>query len=404
VQDPSIDLDANSCANIVVVAGVGFGISKVLTGLLVDAFDARVMVFGFLTTTAALVLLFSFAESYETMLVLAFLNALPQAGGFPALNKVVYESLPPSQYPSAIAAISIGSRLGAGGSYLIMGTCLSYMSWRNTICVAPAFVLLIMIASSKTFFSAPKRLTASNSTLTSQKPKSERTVLQKLSWIGCSSKFWLVSLASACLLVSKGFEAIAPLFISQVLRQSAASSTVLVSAIPIGLVVSVLFGASVIDPLPLRQKAMALIGMCSLNVLTSLIMCAVTWQLETGKGLIEISTHTATAACTLLFFTLGFSAGYPFYVPQSLFAIAFGGSDSATVVGCSELVQAMIGASSLKMAGMVSTGYGWRYVWVNIVGFALIALASMSGFQYILLQEERVKHLKQLAGKNKKID
>merc|ERR1712194_281392 len=138
-----------------------------------------------------------------------------------------------------------------------------------------------------------------------------------------------------------------------------------------------------------------MIGMCFLNVVTSLTMCAVTWYLETGEGPIKMSAHTATAACTLLFFMLGFSAGYPFYMPQSLFAIAFGGSDSATVVGCSELVQAMIGASSLKMAGMVSTGYGWRYVWVNIVGFAVIALGSMSLLQYILLKEEESKHLKQ---------
>ena len=83
VEDPTMSMDANACANVVVLAGIGFGISKVCSGLLVDRFEARVMTYCFMLATALVVFTFSFAESYEAMLVLGFLNSLPQAGGYP---------------------------------------------------------------------------------------------------------------------------------------------------------------------------------------------------------------------------------------------------------------------------------------------------------------------------------
>ena len=93
-----MNLDTNLCANVVVVAGIGFGIAKVMTGLLVDTFDSRYMTYFFMLATAVTVFGFSFTESYEAMLILGFLNAIPQAGGYPALNKIVYDTLPPEQY------------------------------------------------------------------------------------------------------------------------------------------------------------------------------------------------------------------------------------------------------------------------------------------------------------------
>jgi len=98
----------------------------------------------------------------------------------------------------------------------------------------------------------------------------------------------------------------------------------------------------------------------------------------------------ALVLCACLFFCVGLSTGYCFYVPQSLFAIEFGGSDSATVVGCSELIQAVVGASSLKMAGYVSASSGWRYVWGTIVCFGVVGMLSMAAFQWSLARRAAV--------------
>lgn len=409
VEDPSVSgLDTNGCANVVVLAGVGFGISKVFTGLLVDSLDvdARSVTYGFMLVTAVLVLVFSFAESYEAMLVLGFLNALPQAGGYPALNKIVFEMLEPHQYSKAIAAISIGSRIGASGSYLILGACLQFMSWRATIRLAPVFVLVSIGVSMLVLGKTGKKKEALPQGATTKQGQKEgqgkeqaeggkgdakvvsRSVGQKLLWIAGSGQFWKISIASACILVSKGFEAIAPLYISSVLKLSPASSAMLVSAIPAGLVASVFFGTAFLDSMTVRRRGMSIVALCSLNVLTSSTLCGVTWYLETG-GVVDPTIMVL--GCGSLFFTLGFSAGYCFYVPQSLFAIEFGGQDSATVVGCSELIQAVIGASSLKMAGTVSMNFGWRYVWANIVGFGIVAALSMAAYQgqLVLLTEKK---------------
>jgi len=381
VEDPKMGMDANKCANVVVLAGIGFGVAKVCTGLLVDLFEARIMTYGFMLATALVVFSFSLAESYEAMLVLGFLNSLPQAGGYPALNKIVYEYLPPERYSEAIAAISIGSRVGSSGSYLIFGACLRYFTWRQTIMVAPVLVLLTMALSSLVLYSQAEPIRKGAQAGATGTKGSGRSALQKLRWIAGSLQFWKVSFASACLLVTKGFEAIAPLFITAVLKLSPASSAMMVAAIPAGLVVSVMVGASYIDKLPLNQKSSAVISLCTLNFMTSALMCTLTWYIETNGSL---HADVATFLCTGLFFVLGFSAGYSFYVPQSIFAIDFGGEDSATVVGCSELIQAVVGAASLKLAGVVSNEYGWRYVWCMITIFGMLGALSMASFQWNL--------------------
>ena len=85
-----MNMDNNRCANIVVVAGIGFGIAKVITGLLVDKFDAIIVTYVFMLATCFIVMSYSFADSYETMLVLGFLNSVPQAGGYPGMTSPPY--------------------------------------------------------------------------------------------------------------------------------------------------------------------------------------------------------------------------------------------------------------------------------------------------------------------------
>mmetsp|Transcript_56818 Transcript_56818/g.112216 ORF Transcript_56818/g.112216 Transcript_56818/m.112216 type:complete len:188 (+) Transcript_56818:354-917(+) len=82
------------------------------------------------------------------------------------------------------------------------------------------------------------------------------------------------------------------------------------------------------------------------------------------------------------FFFLGFSAGYPFYVPQSLFAVEFGAADAATVVGCGECLQ------SVFAAAFILTGQRYAVVddvtdWVKICSF--ISGAAAIGFVLMVL-------------------
>jgi len=201
---------------------------------------------------------------------------------------------------------------------------------------------MAIVISSMVLFKKEKYKDASkNSAKKDAKVEKEATVVQrsipqKLTWIAGDGQFWRVSIASACLLVSKGFEAIAPLYISSVLKLSPSSSAMLVAAIPAGLVVSVLWGASYIDRMEQTRKSAWMVSLCCLNICTCSIICGLTWYLESGG---ECNTVIAIIICMVMFFSLGFSAGYCFYVPQSIYAIEFGGADSATVIGCSELIQ-----------------------------------------------------------------
>jgi hypothetical protein len=272
------------------------------------------------------------------------------------------------------------------------------MSWRNTIRVAPLFVLAAALLSLKSIglkaagskSSAPQKGAESDGKGGKDKdaPPARRSIGNKLQWIATSVQFWRVSLASACLLVSKGFEAIAPLFISNVLKLSSSSSAMLVATIPGGIVASVFFGEKYLKKLSIEDRGKRINQLCGLNCATSFIICGLTTYAETNEAL---SPAVAVALFGTLFFSLGFSAGYCFYVPQSVFFIEFGGDDSATVIGCSELIQAVVASSSVLLAGYVSTHYGWRYVWGMIVSYGAVAAISMSAFQRVLIEENSAK-------------
>ena len=76
------------------------------------------------------------------------------------------------------------------------------------------------------------------------------------------------------------------------------------------------------------MAGIAVVVLCGLNCCCSVMIFGLTYYLETGG---VMSDTLSSLACSGLFFSLGFTAGYCFYVPQSLYAMEFGGADSGTV-------------------------------------------------------------------------
>merc|ERR1712224_327235 len=90
--------------------------------------------------------------------------------------------------------------------------------------------------------------------------------------------------------------------------------------------------------------------------------------------------HTEAAVVGFLLLCIGFGAGYPFYIPQSIFALEIGGKDSAMVVGCGELMQAFVAATFALAGGRIAEAFGWRYVMMLLSSGAFGAFVCMLAF------------------------
>lgn len=399
-KDSDIQMGTADATMIIVVSGVAFGVAKVLTGMVVDAMQARTALYLSMALTAGLVFLFSSASSYSEMMIISAVNALPQASGYPIVAKIGYEGLSKEHLSVFFAYISIGSRLGSVFASLVLGRGLASLSWRNAVRLAPLAVISAMIifalfefvrggGSSSAGKKRPDSQKKEQKDAKQQEGESFASVFRR---IAKSSQFWSVNLASSFLLASKAFEAYCAMYLGDVIDISSSTAAMTVSAIPAGIVTSVIFGNLVIDPLPIKRKAAATVRLCALNLFSLISLGGITWALETGVlSAPPGGVGWVLVALAVLLFTMGFGAGYCFYIPQSLFAVNFGKDKSATVVGCGELIQAVIAASFALGGGYVAENFGWRFVWGILSVAGCGSVYFMNGFFAKHLQDLKEK-------------
>ena len=131
-------------------------------------------------------------------------------------------------------------------------------------------------------------------------------MLSTLTRILMNRRFWYVSVASSCLLVSKGFEGFIPLYLSDILGSSSSTGAMFASSIPLGITCSIIAGGYFLDDLrPEMQATIVIIG-CGLNALFAGCMLLMTWIFETGSC---SSDGLCLAFVYITCFLIGFSSG-----------------------------------------------------------------------------------------------
>jgi len=441
-------IESHMQANIIInTFGVAFGLSKFPTGVLVNYVSPRAAVLMFMAMTAAAVALASFAQSYEQIWWIALLNAIPQAGAYPAVTKLVCASFEPSQHESVFAMISIGSRAGQVAVSLVLGEVLRwYSDWRVAISVAPFAVLISMLLlivltrkgkeaspgkasrASPRGFSSPgfdsgskedgegpvcANRSASSAPEDSGDPSSDLGLSARLARLVSNPRFWLVNTSASMLLISKGFDTFAVRYLTDLCEHAhlacasgmscncKAYAPQVTAGVSLGIVISLVFGSFVYERLKSTgPRAMFIVFLCTLNLVVAVTLWRYTvlvFSHEPGSFEHELVTLGVVA---LLLFLLGFAAGYPFYIPQSLFAVEFGAGDAATVVGCGECIQGIFGAVFTDRAQRFATkedgSMNWVVIWLAIVIAAGGGLVLMAAYM-----NERVKTRQQKKEKEK---
>lgn len=381
--DPSIRLTDTQANAIITSTAVAFGLSKFPAGILVNNVSPKWALLSFMALTSLVVFAFAsgWSDSYDKMFFIALINAIPQAGAYPAATKLVCAGFSPEQHSSVFAFISIGSRVGQLLVAVVLGEVLRRTGdWRAAVRFASVVVLgcigLVLFlttgSGSGSGPGSPRAVSPSR-----KAPKVAEPLSTRLKRLLMNPRFWLVNLASAMLLISKGFDTYAVRYITDVCKaahpaQCAAAANAascqcrayapqVTAGVSLGIVISLLFGSWVYERLKSGRglRAVFIVSLCALNLAAASCFFLFTRSvLGTGADLAADVAATDGSGVTLgkmgvLLFLLGFSAGYPFYVPQSMFAVEFGSSDAATVVGCGECVQ------SVAMASFIVTAERW---------------------------------------------
>jgi hypothetical protein len=151
----------------------------------------------------------------------------------------------------------VGSLLAS----LILGASLKAWNWRATVQLAPAITLAsLALCSMQLSFGKTADKKGSNAGPAKAAAGGEggggggsaggeggggmtlAAARAKLWRIVSDAQWWRVNVASSCLLVSKGFEAYAAMYLGDVLKLSSSASGMMIAAIPAGIVASISFG------------------------------------------------------------------------------------------------------------------------------------------------------------------
>jgi sugar phosphate permease len=376
--DPGIRLTDAQANNIITSFGVAFGLAKFPAGILVNACPPRAALISFMITTSAFVALAShpWCDNYTKIMVIALLNAIPQAGAYPAVTKLVCAGFEPANHSSVFALISIGSRAGQVAVSLVLGEVLRrYGDWRVAIQVAPLVVMAALCLVVLLTHGKPTHVVVSDTKVVEEEaPLVQAPLSQRLKRLLTNPRFWLVNCASSMLLISKAFDTYAVRYITDICNYlhpvacvgactCKAYAAQMTAGVSMGIVTSLLFGSWVYEKLKgdgstRSKRAMFIIALCAMNLAIALGLFTFTLSTYASPSESYVDANeeesekrqmkTLLLLGFLLFF-LGFSSGYPFYVPQSLFAVE-DASDAATVVGCGESVQSVLAAVVLITA------------------------------------------------------
>lgn len=363
--DEGLRLTDALATDIIFSYGIAFGVSKMFVGVFVSAIsDPKQTLLLFMIMSAILVALAAspFTKSVKMLKILAVLNAFPQAGAYPAVAKLVCSSYQKYHHSTVFSYISIGSRFGQVLVTIVLGEVLRrYGDWRIAVAIAPAAVILASIAVLlfvKNIEDAPNG---------DEAPKKSNTPMtQQAQEILLSARFWTLNLSSAILLISKGFDSYAvswakEICVTQFKTACKGQACMCVgygvsvtSALGLGIIASLFAGAFISEKLSRTSRAIFVVVLTGANAIVCFLLYqfTVSSQLNATLAATESDNDQIATLAVIgsLLFALGFSSGYPFYVPQALFAVEFGSDKVATVVGLGECVQSLVAALFLKTA------------------------------------------------------
>ena len=397
VQDPTLGIDKESFGHLMAWHSAGAILGKLVTGPGADLLGGRRMFLVALSLTAIANVGFAFSSSFFLFAAFNFVGQAAKAGGWPAMAQLVRSWFPSTRYGQVWSVIATSSRVGTIAAGLLFGYLLTLMDWRSVFLVSAALtacvitVLFFTIKEQPEDAGLPSLLEHQNDTQEDNDNahglvKAEHALDHTTLWQACaafatSSRFWLIGLSVVFLTVCIDFLNFIPLYLSEELNFSDGKASAAGTAFPMGMFAALLITSFYYD----RLSKLQLIGVIGCQLFFSCLAVLLLWRLE----IVPEDMRTVVAITTI--FLLGLAISPAYYVPMSVFSVAFGGKHAGFLVAIIDIFG--YGAALLfnYFGGSIATNHGWAVFLSGLLSVALLATFCMVSFLFLDWRATRPK-------------
>ncbi len=389
LRDPTLGLDKRAYGKLMGWSSAGAIGGKLLTGVAADRIGGRWMFLIALVLTAVSTAAFGMVSAFHAFALLNFAGQFFKAGGWPAMAKVIGNWYPEKKHGRVWAILATSSRLGTIGAGVLVGTLLTTsMSWRGTFYVVAAIALVVVLLGWFLLKEKPEDvgltrpeeivsiLPEPEATSVDAHPLAQTTLPQALFVFATSPRVWLICTAMAFLTILMDFINYIPLYLTESMNLGPSKASMAGTSIfPAGMFVALIVSAAIYDRFSKRQLALVLGGLLALSGVCGGIL----WALPT----LPIPATAQPAVAFAAIFVLGFAISPAYYLPMSVFSIAYGGRHSGFLIAFID-VCGYVGAVVFNyFAGGIAQDYGWTVFLGGLLAIALLALVSMTVFLHL---------------------
>ena len=407
VEDPTLDIDKESFGHLMAWHSAGAILGKLVTGPGADLLGGRRMFLLALSLTAIANVGFAFSSSFFLFAAFNFFGQAAKAGGWPAMAQLVRSWFPTTRYGQVWSVIATSSRVGAIAAGLLFGYLLTWMQWRSVFLISAALTAGVIVVLYATLKQEPQDAglpslldhtlddhtlddhtlddhtlddhILDDHTLDYEYNDSDDPISHALDqtsfWQACwafatSGRFWLIGFSIVFLTVCMDFLNFIPLYLSEELNFSAGNASRAGTAFPFGMFAALLLTSFYYD----RLSKFQLIAVIGFQLLFSCLAVLLLWKLD----IIPESLRTPTAIVTI--FLLGLAISPAYYVPMSVFSVAFGGKHAGFLVAIIDIFGYAAAMLFNYFGGTIAENHGWPIFLSGLLSVALLATICMVSF------------------------
>ncbi|NNE00105.1 MAG: MFS transporter [Pirellulaceae bacterium] len=387
IADPALGMNKESFGHLMSWHSAGAIAGKLITGIGADLLGGRRMFLIALSLTALANVGFAMSTSFTSMGIFNFLGQAFKAGGWPAMVKIVGQWYPLRRSGQVWSIISTSSRVGTVAAGLLLGFLLSQISWRAVFVVSAVITGFVVVLA---FFFLKERPTdVGLEPLPPETPNTDQatgteaaphamdgvTVAQACWKFAASLRFWMICLSICFLTILMDFINFIPIYLNEVLQISPDKASMSGSAFPAGMFVALVGTSLVYDRLNKKRLIFVLGGLLAVSCLCVVAL----WNFDR----LPISDSMKVPTSIGLIFVMGFSLSPAYYIPMSIFAVAFGGQHAGFLVALID-VFGYAGALAFNFfGGSIAENYGWRVFLFGLLSIAIAAMLSMTTFLFL---------------------
>jgi len=349
-------------------AGLGFGIWGPFVDYVGPRYGPAAGLGCSLVGNTIGVFVLSQAESKTMLTIGALFIRLSYSAGFPSEIKAIQLTVPEQYQGTALSMLGFGSRCGAIVGRAVFGMLLQYYTWRTLAkCISGALffaaIATIVLVNGKLAEAAKTRKPVDTNA-----PK--KSLAQKLGKLGKEPAVWMLATGFSLLCFIMHGDDLMPLLFYGLTGNPL---SVTYSAIfPLGGICAMIANATQSHKIKSKEtKEWFYVYLSSIAIAAFAALYFVTCAAGAG--------NVAMPVVMALIWIAGFTAAPPYYQLANIFAMEYGGDDSATLVSIYELV-AFFTKSPVHSQILTIADSGWENVVLSLFAIAVCAFVTMFFF------------------------